>query len=1582
MFRQSFSYWFVMVASVVMPFGQGSAQSGIARAGAATSIASPIDEESRVILRGSKHPLATPDAEIGPVSPTESLNRMLLVLNPPPERQKALATLLAQQQDKRSAEFHHWLTPQEFGQKFGPLPEDVTRIRAWLGGKGFSIDRMATSGGWIEFSGTSAQVENAFRTQMRRYQVGGDVHIGNATDVSLPSAIAPMVQGIVSLNDFRKKPLITNYYNVSRNANGELAPDFTITGTSGTSHFLAPGDFAKIYNLGPLYSAGFDGAGQTIAIVARSDIHLADFKIFRQIFSLPDNDPNILLAGATLSGSLDAGDLVEASLDAEWAGALAPRATVDLVVAASTATTDGVDLSAAYIVDNNLAPVMSVSFGLCESAMGPAQNAFYNALWQQAAAEGITVFVSSGDNGAAGCDAPSLNSPATHGLAVNGIASTPFNTAVGGTQFNENGNDSAFWIPSGVSGASTLPAFVSVNGYIPEAAWNESCDPTLSTTCTNNAFNLFSGSGGTSTIYPVPDWQKLNIPGLTGANFVNRALPDVSLTAAGGHDGYLFCVLLDCDSSTDGNVLLTAGVVGGTSASAPSMAAIMSLISQKLGGRQGLINPVLYQFAATENFAGCASSSRTNPATASACVFNDVTQGNNSVPGQTGFNTGAGFDLATGLGSVDATNLANAWSALALRGSATTFGAATTTTVQHGQPITFSVAVDATDAAGGVPSGAVSLISDKFGTVGSVALNAGAFSGALSGLPGGQYNITAHYPGDGTFGPSDSTPVPVNITAENSSVALSGLTSGAPLPSGSTIVFGQFLAIHAAVSSASGNGVGTGTVTFTDTFNGNTSTLGRVAVDSRGGAEVINFGFFNAPLNLEVGTHVVNASYSGDSSLNSSSTSLAYVVNVSIGTAFPSLTASPDQINTGQQVVMHVFIGASAGSVVAPTGNVQFFDNGSPIGAPVAIASDVPGITPSASFQVALPVGVHTVLAQYLGDTHYAATSLTPDIFNSRTVTVVAGAGAATQTMLTASTSAPVAGQIVNYSATVTSAQSTPALTGAVELFDETGVISAPVTLVNGSAAIALVAQFAGPRHVVAQYSGDANYALSASSPLSLNVSRFTPSVSLSASAPNVNSGTQVSLTGLVSVPAGSPLIPSGTIQFLDSLNGGAPQPLGFPINVQGVHLSSGFAEGFKSEAVLGVTLVAGQHTLTASYSGDFAENGGTSNAVNVSVAARTASHISLAADSLTPAAGQTVHFSVNVPAAPLQPTPTGTVLLMGQNVGVLGSATLTNGTAAFVIPWSAPGFQAVTAQYSGDSVYASSESNLVTLTLPAFTVFTSANDLPVVAGQGAAVRLVLDPLAGFNAQVTFSCSGNLPAGASCSFSPGAQVTLNGATQTSFLILSTTAPLQPAAAMTARHGSPWWALSGITALACCFLVALPGRKGRSRAIVAMVMISVLSFAAGCGGGSGGPPQVIPTPTPRPSPSPSPSPTPTPTSAVTITSSAIKVASGDSVTFTANVKAPSGTAATGTMTFFDGPSALSAPVTLTNGQGAFTVSTLSVGTHAITAQYSGDAQNKPGTSSTLQQVITGSTQFQLVVNGGGQTTTINMRALIE
>ncbi len=1559
-----------LLVILVLIFVAGGVSAAQTAPAARSLITAPVDDSARTVLKQSRHPLAKPEFDAGPVNKALPMQRMVLVLGAPAEQEQQLNQFLSSQHDKRSQNYHQWLTPQDFAARFGPSPNDVQKVRSWLESKGFAVGNIARGGRWIEFSGTAVQVESAFQTQMRNYQVNGSAHIANATDISLPSALSPVVRGVLSLHNFFSRPTHTSHYGVHRNSNGAwvpVGPDFTYNPGFGVFHFLTPNDYVNIYNLAPLYQSGVDGSGQTLAIVARANVSMADVEIFRRVFALPDNDPHVVLNGPDLS-FFSFGDAIEATLDVEWAGAVAPRATVDLVVSGSTATTDGVDLSAAYIVDNNLASVMSVSFGLCEQQL-LGSNAFYNALWQQASAQGISVFVSSGDNGAAGCDDPGF-APATGGLGVNGLASTPFNTAVGGTQFAENGNDAGFW--NAINGLG----FASANGYIPEAVWNESCD----LTDPNCGFpNLFAGSGGSSTLYAVPSWQTLSIPGLN--SLTNRSLPDVSLAAAAGHDGYLLCVIGFCDTSTDGNDLTDAAVVGGTSASAPSMAGIMTLINQKLGGRQGLANYGLYRIAASQDFSQCNSSARTNPATPSTCPFNDITAGNNSVPGQTGFNAAAGYDRATGLGSVNAANLANAWSALVMRGSATILTATPPVNVAHGTPISLAIGVAPSDAVPGTPAGSVSLVSSLYGPVAVAPLTSGGFSGSFNSLPGGQYNLTAHFPGDGTFGPSDSTPVPVNISAESSSLAITAYTNGQLL--NGPIVFGQFLELRGTVTGGSLHGVATGTVTFSDFFNGATTQLGSATLNSEGYAELVSFGFFNEPANLAVGTHFISAAYSGDGSFNSSVTPSPLVVTVTKGISFALLEANPLSVTSTQQVLLHAFAFGSADGVQVPTGSMQFFDNGSPLGPPVVMPPPPPGELPQVSTQLSLPVGTHTVMVQYLGDGNYDPSPTTPDDFNSQIVTVSAATGNATQTTLIAANDNPIVAQLVNYTIKVSSAQTSPPLTGTVELFsDDLGQLTAPLPLQNGQAVVTFQWPLGGTHKFLAQYSGDANYAASGSNILTANVGKSSPSISLTASAQNAASGTQESLFATVFSPP-PPLVfgfflPNGPVQFFDALNGGQPQPLGPQTNLTPLNFFETVTDGYQALAALATGLPDGNHVITAQYLGDISSNPANSNAVNIQVGPRTSTKTSLAVDIAKPALGQTVTFTANITPSQGGPALTGSIQLINHSRGILGTGTVSNGSAIIPIQWNLGGVVPVIAVYSGDNTYASSSSNPVGVTVPTFELFPSTNTLPLQAGQSGAVGITLDPIAGFNSPTTFTCGAGIPAGSTCSFTTPT-ITPNGGPATTFLVVSTTAPSSTvgAAKLTARNPNPWWGLSAAAGVAGLFLIALPGRRGRKRMALMLMMFCIVAFAIGCGGGgpTGGP-------TPTPTPPPTPTPTPSPSTTTSLVSSGTKVALGDTVTFTATVVSTIGKPLTGTVTFLDGTATLGPAVSVTGGKAQLTLNTLSVGTHSVTAHYNGDSQNDPSTSSVVHQAVTGMVTFQFTASGGTQTKTVSMNVVIE
>ena len=581
-----------------------------------SSAAAPsVDDDDRVVLHGNVHPLARAELDAGPAPAGLPMQRMILTLRLRPGTEADLQRLLVEQQDPASPNFHRWLTPAQFGARFGATSADIARTTAWLAAHGLTVERIAQGRTWIDFSGTAADVGGAFRTEIHDFVVARRRHHANVSDPTLPRALAPVVAGVVSLHDFGRHAAHRDL----RPLGGDPSqPDYT---SSSGGHYLAPGDFTTIYDVDPLYQSGIDGTGEAVAIVGRTHPPAADWSTFRSYMGLPD-EPLQLIVNGPDPGDLGTDEDSEADLDVEWAGAVARNATIVLVVSASTAATDGVDLSAQYIVDNDVAPVMSTSFTSCEQAMGTSENAFWSNLWSQAAAEGITSLVASGDSGASGCDAGSTTTGS--GAAVNGLASTPYDVAVGGTQFDEG--TGSFW------SATNSSDFASATGYIPEDAWNESgsapsCPPG------DACEQLWSSGGGRSTLYHKPSWQVAAGVPADG----KRDVPDVALNAAGSHDGYLLAL--------KGQFY----AIGGTSAASPSFAGLVALAVQRTGQRQGNANPRLYQLGAAQY------------GSTGASVFHDILAGSNTVPGVSGFACGTGYDLATGLGSVDAHALVDAW---------------------------------------------------------------------------------------------------------------------------------------------------------------------------------------------------------------------------------------------------------------------------------------------------------------------------------------------------------------------------------------------------------------------------------------------------------------------------------------------------------------------------------------------------------------------------------------------------------------------------------------------------------------------------------------------------------------------------------------------------------------------------------------------------------------------------------------------------------------------------------------------------------------------------------------------------------
>jgi len=1088
------------------------AQATLAR----TRITQPIDETNLVTLKGNMHPLARPEYDRGAAPDSQPMNRALLLLQRSPEQETALRQLLDAQQSNSSPQFHQWLTPAQFGQQFGPSDADIATITTWLQSKGFSVNRISQGRTVIEISGTAGQIRNAFHTEIHQYVVNGESHWANATDPEIPAALAPVVAGFAALNNFPVKSYLHPLGTFQKSAaTGEVTPTFTFPGCrSGTCYAVGPADFATIYNTAPLLSGSpkIDGTGQTIAVVGESDINVQDIIDFRTMFGLPQNfsSANIILDGPDPGINSSEG---ESALDVEWTGGVAPGATIDFVTSQSTETTGGIFLSDIYIVDNNLASVMSESFGGCEQEIGTL-NQFHNSLWEQAAAQGITVLLSAGDAGSANCDNFNTESTATMGLAVSGFASTPFDIAVGGTDFDDSGTQSTYWNTSSTP-TSSLPIPSSALSYIPEVPWNDSCAQGGLTGCLQDTeLNIVAGSGGVSTLYQKPSWQSATGVPKDGA----RDLPDVSLFASNGFNSsfYIMCQSDATSPPTRCNLTnfgSTFRGVGGTSVSVQAFAGIMALVNQKYG-RQGNANYVLYGLAraqqGTTNLS-CNSSSAPN----SACTFYDVTKGSNSVPcaglspncsstfpnlngvlvetsspNTPAYPATAGYDLATGLGTVNVQNLVANWPNVTLIGSSTalTFNNNSTVSITHGAsvPVAFSV----TPSAGsGTPTGDVSLIGTMSGGnslgFGEFTLGSNAtVTGNTTSLAGGTYTLSAHYAGDAVYAPSNSSGVNVTVTPEASKVLVSvpvfdssGLETG---NSPTSLMYGSGYIARIDVGNSQATlsyppkpacnppTCPTGTITWTDSLNG----VAPVPLD--GGSFTLNSEGFaeDQPIMLLGGTHVLTANYPGDDSYAASTGT--YTLNVTpaydqiaipiVQPTFNRLVGTP--INISTSISPYLQNGAP------PTGTVTFYDGSTPLQGTASYVSVVGNLSASLN-TVFTSSGTHSITARYSGDADYAA------ITSAATQVSVYWPDAISQAL---SPNNINYGQSVTAMAKVTGSSQGPALAGQFT-FNATTPINGPVTVtsgVDGSGNPVLTAMVAttpqGSEQIQVTYSGDPNY--------------------------------------------------------------------------------------------------------------------------------------------------------------------------------------------------------------------------------------------------------------------------------------------------------------------------------------------------------------------------------------------------------------------------------------------------------------------------------------------------------------------------
>ena len=602
-----------------------------------------VDTSQTTVVAGTLHPMARPEFDQGRVDPAMPM-RVTINFKLTAAQQADLDELLAAQQQRGTPDYHRWLTPEQFGSRFGLSQGDINRVTTWLESQGFHIEVVPASRNMITFSGSTQMVESALHTEVHGYVVDGKAHFANASEPSVPTVLADVVMGFRGLNDFRLKPRMLRKSN----------PEFT-SSVSG-NHYMAPADFGTIYDVTPLYQQGFTGSGEKIAVVGQTDINLTDVEAFRSNSNLPANDPQKIFVST--NPGLQQGDIDEANLDVEWAGAIAYKATVIFIV--GNPANGGVQDAINYAITTSPipAPIISTSYGDCEADFPPDALSSLKSLMQQANAEGITVLGAAGDSGSADCDFH--NNPSgppvkasTHGLAVNLPGALESVTSIGGTEFTEGADTShTYWTEA--AGADVIS---SAHTYIPEGVWND----------TNTTIGLAAGGGGSSTVIPKPAWQA----GTGVPNDGARDVPDISFSSSSLHDGYLICsekfnstnntFSPTCVSpfgfrdSAGGNL----AVVGGTSVGPPVMSGIVALINQftKSAAGSGNINPILYPLA--ERLPNSA--------------FHDVTSGNNQVPfnppcgasAQIGYGAGQGYDLATGLGSIDAFVLVTNWTSVA-----------------------------------------------------------------------------------------------------------------------------------------------------------------------------------------------------------------------------------------------------------------------------------------------------------------------------------------------------------------------------------------------------------------------------------------------------------------------------------------------------------------------------------------------------------------------------------------------------------------------------------------------------------------------------------------------------------------------------------------------------------------------------------------------------------------------------------------------------------------------------------------------------------------------------------------------------
>jgi hypothetical protein len=1462
-------------------------------------ITSVVDDNVRVTLKGNVHPLAQARFDKGAVPDSTPASRLTLILKPSPTQNQALREYLDELQDKNSPNYHKWLSPEQFGSRYGAADQDIEAISQWLRSHGFTVNRVAKARNLVEFSGTAGQVQDAFHTAIHRYVVNGEEHYANATNPEIPAALSPVVAGVTQLHNFNPKSnsILGKHAHWNADKSGVGKQITWVDPYGDNALYMVPSDAAILYNtpnaqLNPSFTGKtYDGAGVTVGIAGDANFTMQDVANYRAFF-LNDKSsahlPNVIIDGNDPGLNSDSG---EALLDNEILGGIAPAAKINFYTAQNNNLQSGLFLAIYRALDDNAVEILNVSFAGCEAAQGAAGNLAIYEAWEQAAAQGISVTISSGDSGSANCDDDNTESDAQYGLAVSGLASTPFAIAVGGTDFSvlTSNLPTSFDQYMNASGG-TAPYYASLTGYIPESVWNDS-STSASTLDLNvpssGGDDIVAGGGGVSSCsyqddngdclsgYAKPSFQA----NLTPPDQV-RDVPDVSMFAANGFNLATWAVCGDSvDLQADGtftdcqlvNGMPTAATtlsgVGGTSAAAPAFAGMLALVSQSTGGRLGNANPTLYQLAATK------------PAD-----FHDVTIGNNSVSCYSGspdcgsndyligYNATAGYDTASGLGSVNAANLISDWpsvahqatsSSLELGKSASSLSASPLQAT-HGTNLDFSVAISPGASLTGdmtfVTDSDVAALPSSGAPTGYFPVNSGTSSngvvtGTINSLPGGTYNVYAYYAGDSNYAASKSNPIPVTIGPENSTTALTvsfeDASTGTPLGSKSA-PYGSVMYAMAIPQGVNGlDGYPTGTVTFSN--DGHTVDT-PVSLNATGTASFNNL----SQNSLAPGAYQLVGTYSGDKSYNSSM-SPAVAFTITPGQVSSQLSASSSAVAYSGSVTLTIdLVTDSIGA--QPTGTVTFMSGSTILGTAAMQygynandGTDLGIGTATIPGTVFKKNGINSITAVFAGNADYSSsTSNGVAVYVSGVPTPSIGvSGPASVVLSSPGASASAAITVTPFGGFTGAVNLTCSISGPATSTELPACTSVSATVTGTAAATATIQITTSSSTPSGSYSmtvtgtDAATGKLTSTATIPVTVNASTPAIALAATAVEITGGPGSSAVSTVTVT------PSGGFTGPVSLTCSGS---GFTCNAASATVTS--AGGSAALTINAASTVSpGVYSLTISG----VDSTGTvkaSTAIQVKVDAIVTPSLSISGTAvtiaspgaagastitLTPAGGftGTITLACTVTAGPTGATSAPTC--SGATASITGSAASTVTLNLQTTSTTTAGAYTLAVTATQGSATVATANIAVTVTaavIPAsFTVTGSTVTIASIGSSGSST-ITVTPAGGFTGKVNLTCAeASAPAGdssdASCSLGSQSSVTVSGTGAVTATMTISTSNASTALGTSGKLIP----LTGGVALAGV-LLWIPAKRRRRFTLVVFFLLSLGGiFAIGCGGGS-------------------------------------------------------------------------------------------------------------------------------------------------